>query len=101
MESPIFEGANSVMLRFALLCLTCAVSFGVVGFGAAAPSTWIGAKSLFPIFLGLSAMSFVAGAWGRPLVRLNEARPHGMIQGVGESCLRPEADETIEKQYDR
>lgn len=49
------------MLRLAILFLVVALVAAFLGYGGVANFSWEGARVLFFAFLGLAAMSFLAG----------------------------------------
>ncbi len=54
------------MLSVGMLSLICALTSGVFGFGADAPSDWTWEKGSFFFFLLLAAVSFVGSTIRRP-----------------------------------
>lgn len=54
------------MLNISLLSLICALTSGVFGFGADAPSDWTWEKGSFFFFLLLAAAAFVGSTVRRP-----------------------------------
>ncbi len=57
------------MLRFAMLSLSCAVSFGVFGYGGGAPHTWNASLDLCITFMALSMLAFLGATLPGPATR--------------------------------